>query len=69
MSNEAAPKTAWGVWIESQPKGVLTRAQEKTGLSWSTVCRAMTRRVNRLTAKELSKFTKGEVPVKDIARN
>lgn len=51
--------TAWGVWVESQPRGTLTRAQNATGLAWSTVHYAKKNLVGRDVAEALAKFAKG----------
>jgi hypothetical protein len=67
-SDGNSSETAWGRWVRTQPTGVLSRAQEKTGLSWTTIFRAKTHRVNRATARLLSKFARGAFHPDDIAR-
>lgn len=61
--------TAFGKWVEMQPKGVLTAAMRATGLAWSTVCNACKKRMQPDVARALSKFTRGAVPVADIERS
>lgn len=59
--------TAWGVWVRQQPRGIMTKAQRVTGLAYSTVHGAQTRRVRPDIAALLSKFSRGAVKAKDIA--
>lgn len=60
--------TAWGVWIRSQPRGTLSRAQLSTKLAWSTVHGAQKKLVSRDVAEALSKFTKGEVKASQLIK-
>lgn len=59
--------TAWGVWVSKQARGIMTKAQHATGLAYSTVHAAKTRRVRGDAALLLSKFTRGKVKAQDIA--
>lgn len=68
MTEGNGEETAWGRWVKTQPVGVLSRAQEKTGLSWTTVFRAKTHRVNKPTARLLAKFARGAFHADDITR-
>lgn len=65
---EGAALTAWGKWVESQPKGVISDAMRETGLAWSTVHKARFKLVMPDVAKLLSRFTGGAVKAADIAR-
>jgi len=61
MPGTKGPKTAFGEWVDSQPRGALSDAQRETGLAWSTVCRACHALVTPDVAKLLSRFTRGAV--------
>lgn len=61
-------KTAWGAWVDKQPHGVLTDAQVKTGIGWSTLNKAKFQRMSKPIANLLSLYTGGEVAAAEIAK-
>ena len=61
-------ETAWGAWVRTQPKGILTRAMRETGLSWSSVTKAKTRLVTRDVAETLARFTRGAVKASQLVK-
>lgn len=65
MSHSEA-ETAFGRWAKQQPRGVLSRAQQATGLAYSTVHAATRKRMSTDVAILLSRFTKGAVKAADI---
>lgn len=60
--------TAFGRWARGQPRGVLSKAVLATGLAYTTVLTAKTRRVTRDVAELLSGFTRGEVSIAELER-
>lgn len=67
MHENEGELTAFGRWLKGQPKGALSEAHRRTKLAWSTVCDARKKRMSREVARKLSRFTRGEVSVDDIA--
>jgi hypothetical protein len=61
-------ETAWGAWVRTQPKGVLTRAMRETKLSWSSVSKAKHHLVTRDVAEALAKFTRGAVKARELVK-
>jgi hypothetical protein len=55
-------------WVDTQPKGTMTRIQRETGLGYTTIMRA--RRGEPIahyeTAKRISDATGGEVTVEEL---
>jgi hypothetical protein len=64
---QRAQLTAWGKWVAEQDRGIMTKAQHATGLAYSTIHAARTRRVRADVALALSKFTRGKVKAADIS--
>lgn len=65
---EERGETAWGAWVRTQPKGVLTRAMRATGVSWSSVNKAKHSLVTRDVAEALAKFTRGAVKARELVK-
>lgn len=68
MRRASAQETAFGRWLRAQPHGAITQAMHGTKLAWSTVNKARKRRTSLEVAIKLSKYTRGEVPVAEIAK-
>jgi len=66
MQNPNADETAWGRWVRTQERGVLTRAMHSTGLAWATVNKARKKLMTRGVAEKLSRFSRGAVKTRDI---
>lgn len=62
------PLTAFGQWLGEQPRGTQSRAMMSTGLAYTTVLAAKTRRMTREVAEILSGFTGGAVAIGDIEK-
>jgi hypothetical protein len=50
-------RTAFGEWVKTQPRGVLTQVMRTTGLAWATVHGAQYRFVSRDVAVLLARCT------------
>jgi len=68
MSRTTQELTPFGLWLQEQPRGVQSAAVLATGLAYTTILAAKTRRVTAEVARLLSHFTKGAVGIADMEK-